>query len=362
VSEDMSLITPAAPAVAAPGAVQTPSLRTAHRVFRGSLYFTIALTLVWLFFIATQRNGGWFTGRYNIDRQAIGNIIGAFIFYWVFWGFIWYGIRWLLMRYVAGFSRDELRAVFRSRMKEPFDVSSYLTRHSERTIRIIDMVGRRGRYITIGLGGFLWIHNRIGQNPTPELFVTALQGSLTDSIFAAWLVLAAYYSNGFFGKVVLGAQSRLMDGTLARANATLIMMLWHAFRFIMVPLGVLITGLFPVKTYAAVFAFIWLSYQVSDALSEIIGSLLGKQKLRVWGLGDVNRKSVAGTWACFVGSMVLCLWIVWLHSLPWPWLVLAVIVSISNTALELFSPRGTDDFTMATANALLCCAFGALVY
>ena len=36
-------------------------------------------------------------------------------------------------------------------------------------------------------------------------------------------------------------------------------------------------------------------------------------------------------------------------------------IAISNTLLELFSPRGTDDFTMATANALICWAFGALV-
>lgn len=34
----------------------------------------------------------------------------------------------------------------------------------------------------------------------------------------------------------------------------------------------------------------------------------------------------------------------------------------SSTLLELYSPRGTDDFTMATGNALLCLAFGFLVY
>jgi hypothetical protein len=48
--------------------------------------------------------------------------------------------------------------------------------------------------------------------------------------------------------------------------------------------------------------------------------------------------------------------------LPLAWVGLAVVVSISNTVLELFSPRGTDDFTMATTNALLCWAFGTLVY
>ena len=38
-----------------------------------------------------------------------------------------------------------------------------------------------------------------------------------------------------------------------------------------------------------------------------------------------------------------------------------MILAIANTALELFSPRGTDDFFMATANALICWGFGVLV-
>jgi dolichol kinase len=104
------------------------------------------------------------------------------------------------------------------------------------------------------------------------------------------------------------------------------------------------------------------SYLGSDALSEIVGSLVGRQKLRVWGVGEVNRKSVAGTWACFLGSLAICLSLVAANGLGTAWVGLAVAVSLSNTFFELASPRGTDDFTMATANALLCWAFGTLVY
>ena len=75
----------------------------------------------------------------------------------------------------------------------------------------------------------------------------------------------------------------------------------------------------------------------------------------------MNRKSVAGTWACFLGSLAVCLALVRAGGLGPAWVGLAVVVSLSNTALELFSPRGTDDFTMATANAFLCLAFGRLV-
>jgi dolichol kinase len=82
----------------------------------------------------------------------------------------------------------------------------------------------------------------------------------------------------------------------------------------------------------------------------------------VWGLGDINRKSIAGTWAAFLAPLTLCLWAVFAHHLPTPWVVLAVVIALSNAFFELFSPRGTDDFTMATANALTCWAFGLIVY
>jgi dolichol kinase len=100
----------------------------------------------------------------------------------------------------------------------------------------------------------------------------------------------------------------------------------------------------------------------ADAFAEIGGSILGKQTIQVRGIGDVNRKSVAGTVSAFVASLALCLAIVFGNGLAGPWIVLAVVISASNALLELYSPRGTDDFTMATTNALICWAFGVVLY
>ena len=63
----------------------------------------------------------------------------------------------------------------------------------------------------------------------------------------------------------------------------------------------------------------------------------------------------------FVAALVFCLWIVMGRGLPAPWIGLAIVIAVSNTLLELFSPRGTDDVTMATTNAMICWAFGAFV-
>jgi dolichol kinase len=84
-------------------------------------------------------------------------------------------------------------------------------------------------------------------------------------------------------------------------------------------------------------------------------------KIKVRGVGDVNRKSIAGTVTGLVGGIVFGVGLVLLNHLPGPFIALAVTVAVTSSLLELYSPRGTDDFTMATGNALVCWAFGLWV-
>jgi hypothetical protein len=335
--------------------------QVAVRVFRLCLGYTVLITVGWLYMLVAAPADGFFFRQYRPDRESLQRIAGTFAFVSLLWGAIWYGVKWLLLRRFVGFTKEETRASFSSRMDEPFDVAPLLARYSERRIRIADMIGRRGRFVTIGAAGFYYIHARLAESPTPSFLTTALQDNLFDAVAFSWLALAFYYSSGFFARMFYGPQSRVMDGVLARANCLLITTLWSLFKFVMVPIGDRLSLRFPPATFSVVFALIWGTYLAGDALSEIVGSLFGRQKLRVWGLGDVNRKSVAGTVAGFLGALVLGIAVVTAHALPAPWLGLVVVIAVSNTLLELFSPRGTDDFTMATANALLCWGFGILV-
>ena len=336
--------------------------RDAQRYFRWSVALTAVITAVWLFFVVTGTDGGAAFKGYQVSREALIRVAMGFLIMSVLWGWLWYGIKGLLLRKLAGFTKDEVRAAFRSRMSEPFDLSGLLSRHPERRVRIADMVGRRGRFLTIGLLGFSYIYSRVVHEPKPDFLFMGLQESLFDALTYSWWMLALYYSDGFVGRMAYGAQTRIMDGTLGRANCLVITMLWSVFKFLMVPIGFQLAHHFPPATYATLFALVWLSYICSDGAAEIVGSLFGKQKLEVWGIGEVNKKSIAGTWACFLSSLALGLWLVFSNGLPPAWIGLVVVVSISNTFFELFSPRGTDDFTMATANALVCWAFGAMVY
>jgi hypothetical protein len=333
--------------------------RTADRIFRGALLFNAALTLFWVVVFLTGGNAIFYR-NYGIDRDALVRVAAGILIFNVAWGFIWFAIKTLLLKYVAGFSKEERRQAFSSRMDAPFDVAGFVARHSERRIRIIDMIGRRGRFITLGTAGFFLLYANQQSNPSPAFVTGFTQDNLFDAVVTGWVFLAFYYANGFLAAAMYGPQARVMDGVLARANCLLITTLWAAFKFILVPIGAQLTTLFQPSEFAVVFAMIWGSYMACDAFSEIGGSLYGRQSIRVWGIGDVNRKSVGGTVSGFVASLVLCVSVVLSQSLPASWIVLALVISISNTVLELWSPRGTDDFAMATSNALICWAFGIL--
>lgn len=331
--------------------------KTADRIFRGAVAFNAAMTVFWIVMLITRGNAVFFS-TYDVTRVAVGQVLGAIFFFYILWGFIWYGVKTALLKFVVGFSKEERRQAFSSRMDAPYDVGDLVRRHSERRIRIVDMIGRRGRFITLALSGFFFLYARVKAEPTANFATLFLQDNLFEAVLTSWIFLGFYYANGFLAAAFYGPQSRVMDGVLARANCLLITTLWTVFKFVMLPIGVKLATVYSREEFAVVFALIWGSYIVTDALAEIGGSLFGKQRIRVWGIGDVNRKSVGGLVSGLTGALVFCLWIVSAHGLAGPWIGLAIVIALSNTIFELFSPRGTDDFTMATANALICLAFG----
>jgi hypothetical protein len=331
-----------------------------RRIFLGAFAFNTAITVFWL--VTWLRGGSYFFSDYRVDWATIGRILSGVLFFYVAWGIPWWVIKSALLRYLVGFTKEERREAFSSRMSRPYDVHALVEKYSERRIRIADMIGRRGRFFILACAGFYYLYLQTVRDQNASFATTFLKDNLLDGVITSWIFLSVYYVNGPLGAWFYGPQSRVMDGVLARANCLLITTLWTAFKFVMVPLGLQLARVFPRQEFAVVFALIWGSYIVADGSAEIVGSLFGAQRLRVWGVGDINRKSVAGTVAAFLGPLVLCVAIVTAHGLGTPWLGLSVILAASNCLIELYSPRGTDDFTMATANALICWAFGAWLY
>jgi hypothetical protein len=334
--------------------------RTADRIFRGAVIFNAALTLFWLAMLVTGRSTAFFPD-YAVNLARIGQVLGGVLFFYVIWGFIWYGIKTLLLKYFVGFSKEDRRQAFSSRMSGPYEVGALVQRYSERRIRIADMIGRRGRFITLACSALYYLYSTIKAEPTDSFATMFLAQNLFDAILTNWIFLGFFYSNGWLAAAFYGPQSRVMDGVLARANCVLITTLWAAFKFVMLPIGTGLAAVYSRELFALVFALIWGAYVVTDALAEVGGALFGRQRIRVWGVGDVNRKSVGGLVTGLVGALVFCIGMVVSYGLPAPWIGLAIALAVSSSVFELLSPRGTDDFTMATANALICLAFGTLI-
>ncbi|HUR20398.1 MAG TPA: hypothetical protein VMZ90_06275, partial [Vicinamibacterales bacterium] len=268
--------------------------RLAARIYAGSLAVTVALTafVALSYFTGIGRR---FTGPLTFDQQTISRVLIGAVLLNVGLGFVWLGIKSLLLRHVAGFDREERRAAFSSRMDQPYDVAALTARHSERRIRIVDMIGRRGRFMVLGLMGFFYLYARVGSEK-PANFATAfLSDNLLDAVLTGWMFVLLYRGNHLLARAVYGPQSRVMDGMLARANCLLIITLWGLFKFVLLPIGSQLATLYSPAQFAAVFALIWGSYMVCDTLAEVGGSLYGTMKIRVRGVGDVNRKSIAGT-------------------------------------------------------------------
>ena len=177
--------------------------RTADRIFRGTLLFNGALTVYWLIAVIVGSGGPFFVDL-GIGWHTAGAVAAGILIFYVFWGFIWFGIKAALLKYWGGFSKEERRQAFSSRMDRPFDVAAFTSRHSERRIRIIDMIGRRGRFIVLAASGFYYLYLRVAETQTTGFATVFLKDNLLDAVITSWIFLAFYYSDGFLAAAFYG--------------------------------------------------------------------------------------------------------------------------------------------------------------
>ena len=229
---------------------------------------------MWLLLIATGIGGGKLFANYRLTLEQIAGTVVFMVSFWVIWSYGWY-----FLKRVAAAERGSRPRRARRGIQQPAarvrSRHAFLARHPPRAIRIIDMVARRGRTLVFIAAGFGYVYVQTQKSPGPESLAFGLQANVFDSIVMNWLGLLAFHSNGAFGNIMYGAQARVLDGVQGRANALLIGTLWSAFRFVMIPLGLVLAAMYPPNLYAVLFAFIWITYAAADYATEIFGSILG---------------------------------------------------------------------------------------
>src|SRR5690242_8269657 len=113
-------------AVVSPPVAFQERRRTADLIFRGAFIFNAALTAFWIFSALTDNTH--FFKNYAVDRTALLRVFQGILWFYVITGFIWYGAKTLLLKYMVGFSQEERRQAFSSRMDAPFDVAGFVAR------------------------------------------------------------------------------------------------------------------------------------------------------------------------------------------------------------------------------------------
>lgn len=258
--------------------------------------------------------------------------------------------KWNLLRRI-GMSSAECQVVFSNRKKN-FSLSYLVAKYGDKRLRIIDGLPRKLCHFITGFWQ-LFIFNFFIQDT-----YIGLVSSLSYQVILLFLYIISYSSNKIFGlSGILYGGARIRDGIYGRKNALAI-----RFAFLnLLPLYFIESlardNLADSANLLLFPSFVFLPLTVGDALGEIIGGTWGKQKLRVWGIGEINRKSVLGTTSVFLGSLLPLIWIVAFKELSLPWWLLCLAVASTTMVVELIAPRGTDNFFIPLGNALVCLVF-----
>ncbi|MEO1402387.1 MAG: hypothetical protein AAFV72_14255 [Cyanobacteria bacterium J06635_1] len=263
--------------------------------------------------------------------------------------------KWRMLQRL-GMTSDERQLIFSNR-KRNFDLDYFIYQYGDRNLRVVDGLSRKLLHITAGVWQLLILNLLIKDTHI------ALQATLIYQISMVILSGISYSSNKLFGLAGLlyGASSRIRDGHLGRKN------LFVARLSFLNLLPLALIDVFARQHVIdqdglVIFSFfVFLPLTIGDALGEMIGTIWGKQKLRVWGIGQINRKSLLGTASVFLGSLLPLLLIVAIQGLPPAWWGLCFAIATVTMIIELAAPRGTDNFFIPVGNALICLTFILLI-
>lgn len=288
----------------------------------------------------------YFDFDFKILPYCLGFSIDIVIFYPLFAYFKWH----LLTR--LGMTLKEREVIFSNR-KYNFNLAYFISKYGDRNLRIIDGLSRK--FLHIAAGSWHLVFLNLVVKDTRIVWQVAFVNSLLKILLSS----ISYSSNKTFGLagIMYGATSRIRDGVDGRKNIFIVQ-----FAFLNLYILAFIQYLASdnvVNENSLMFfsIFIFLPLTMGDAAGEIIGTIWGRQRIQVWGIGQINRKSVLGTASVFLGSLLPLLLIVVSKELSFQWWLLCLAVSATTTMIELIAPRGTDNFFIPVGNALVCLMF-----
>lgn len=263
--------------------------------------------------------------------------------------------KWHLLSHLGVNIKD--KEVIFSNRKNNFDLAYFVSKYGDRNLRIADGLSRKFLHFFSGIWHLAFLNLVIKDTRI------AWQAAFVKSLLIIALCSLSYYSNRLFSLagIMYGATSRIRDGIDGRKNF-FIAQLAFLNLYVLVFVEYVARNNINNKDNLIFFSyFIFLPLIIGDALGEIIGTIWGRQRIKVWGIGQINRKSVLGTASVFLGSLIPLLLIVYFNNLSWQWWWLCLSVAVTTSTIELIAPRSTDNFFIPVGNAIVCLTFAIYI-
>jgi len=250
-------------------------------------------------------------------------------------------LRKIAMRY-SGFNEQDIKLVFGPR--DDFDLEYFKNNYNVRKIKMIDGWCRKSNHIITSIINLLLITTWIDDESLK--YQVAFLGQLVN-VFISYFTL---YSKNRLSFPLYGSSSRIRDGTMGRINLLVVRYVSLCTVISIGSIMSIIDGNDDEKNL--LLAIIYIPTAFGDAAGELVGSTWGYHDFKVYGIGEINKKSIEGTIAVFFFSIFPMLIVIWVRN-QFDKLLLIFIISIQSTILEVVSIRSTDNFLLPIMNAFV---------
>ena len=235
-----------------------------------------------------------------------------------------------------------------------FDLPTLMEKYGDKKLRLLDSLPRKSVHFLVLLV------SSIALEFLTDTFVAQGQTACCSALATSVILFVCYHCapHSVVTARLYGWAARIRDGRVARKN--LLVAYCAAFSGIFVTYLIGSQGILQHLTPDLQKLMLVLYYAplaVGDAMGELIGSPFGGMffpTFRVTGFGEINRKSVEGCFAVFLGSLgstiVVCLYY---GAITSSWMVLCLLMSVVTTIVETASFRSTDNFFIPVFNCVV---------
>ena len=235
-----------------------------------------------------------------------------------------------------------------------FDLPTLMETYGDKKLRILDSLPRKSVHFLVLLT------SSIALEFTTDTFVAQGQTACCSALTTSIILFLCYHCapDSYVSARLYGWAARIRDGRVARKN--LLVAYCAAFSGIFVTYLMGSQGILHHVTPDLQKLLLVLYYAplaVGDAMGELIGSPFGGMffpTFRVQGFGEINRKSIEGCFAVFVGSLgstiVVCLYY---GAITSSWMILCLLMAVVTTIVETASFRSTDNFFIPVFNCVV---------